>query len=212
VVSVWRCFADRCSQVAEFASAQFGTHVCAWVVAHLAGYYKDSLVVLEISGPGQDVKNELDRLKTMMANNIGAGSSVLENMRGFIYRRTDSMGSSGSWHLKMSHDLKWLVCSELKTAFETKIAIINSGALLDEMKTLQIKDGSLNAAPHKKDDRVIAACYAIHGWKQSIQPEMVAEGRTCERELNPETRQANLPVELSVLNYLKSLNIGVSNG
>jgi hypothetical protein len=209
VISVWRCFADRCSQVAEFASNQFGTHVCAWVVAHLAGYYRDALVVLEISGPGQDVKNELERLKSMMANNIGAESAVLENMRAFIYRRTDSMGASGSWHLKMNYDLKWLVCSELKTAFETKTAIVNSLAMLEEMKTLQIKDGSLNAAPHKKDDRVIAGCYAIHGWKLNLQQEMAAEGRTLERELNPETRKANLPIELSVLNYLKGLNIGL---
>jgi hypothetical protein len=210
VISVWRCFADRCSQVAEFASNQFGTHVCAWVVAHLAGYYKDALVVLEISGPGQDVKNELDRLKTMMANTIGLESSVLENMRSFIYRRADAMSAQGSWHLKMNYDLKWLVCSSFKASFETRNAVINSGPLLDEMKTLQIKDGSLNAAPHKKDDRVIAACYAHHGWRQVIQPEMIAEGRTFEREINPETRQANLPVELAVLNYLRGLNIGVA--
>jgi hypothetical protein len=207
VVSVWRCFADRCTQVAEFASNQISTYVCAWVLAHLAGYYGDTLVVIEMAGPGQDVKKEQERLKFLMAQKRGPQSRVLENMREFIYRRADAMGGGGAWGLKMNFDLKWLVCSELKAGLETHTCIINSLAMLDEMKSLQIKDGSLNAAPHAKDDRVCAGAYAIHGWKTSIQPQMIAEGRTLDREMNPQTAKQNVPIEVAVLNYLKTLRI-----
>jgi hypothetical protein len=212
VISVWRCFADRVTQVAEYASNQISTYNCAWVLAHLAGYYVDTLVVLEISGPGQDVKKELERLRFLMATDpryFRNMSPILENMKEFIYRRVDTMGTGGAWHLKINHDLKWLVYSELKAGLETHTAIINSAGLLDEMKSIQIRDGSLNAAPHAKDDRVTACAYAIHAWKTNVQPRMIAEGRTLEREMNPQTARSNVPMEIAVMNYLKTLTISV---
>ena len=215
VISVWRCFADKISQVAEFASNQIATYACAWVLAHLAGYYKDCLVILEITGPGLDVHNELKRLKTTTMS-FGANkeeSSVLEKMRSFIYKRGDSVtGQSGhSWHPKMSFDLKWQIFSRFKSEFETHNCIVNSGPLLNEMRTVLIKDGSIDHSPHTNDDRAVAAAYAVYAWNRDLRFQLVAEGRTFERErLPPETPKA--PVELAVMRYLKAMRIDMNDG
>jgi len=64
VIHVARCFADRMVQVAEFVSTSTSTYQCAWVLAHLAGYYRNCMVNLEISGPGTTVFQELNHLRT----------------------------------------------------------------------------------------------------------------------------------------------------
>lgn len=206
VITVWRCFADRVSQVAEYASNQIATYACAWVLAHLGGYYRDVLTVLEISGPGQTVQDELDRVRRDMALEKTELNRVLQCMRTFIYRRADSMGAAGAWNVRMSFDLKWQILSALKDSFEIHEALVNSVPLLEEMKHIVIKDGKLDVAPHRKDDRVIGAAYAVWAWKKSVRSQMVAAGRTYEREKDPQTAQPQ-PIELAVVNYMKGLSI-----
>jgi len=67
VISVWRCYSDAIVQVAEFCSAEPSTYQCAWVLAHLAGYYGLTWImpILEITGPGQAVFDELEKVRKL---------------------------------------------------------------------------------------------------------------------------------------------------
>src|SRR5215472_3776505 len=96
VVSVFRCFADKCYQVAEFVSNVTPTYQSAWVLAHLAGYYSDCMVNLEIQGPGDAVFHELNDLKRNMSNYNSLEAPGLKNclssFKHFLYKRTDAIG------------------------------------------------------------------------------------------------------------------------
>ena len=62
-IQVFRVYADGMEQVAEFATSEMNTYQFAWVIAHLAGAYKNSTLNLEVNGPGQAVINEIRNLK-----------------------------------------------------------------------------------------------------------------------------------------------------
>ena len=51
-IQVLRCYADRVVQVAEFQTNKPLTYQIAWVLAHLAGAYRDHLANLEVTGVG----------------------------------------------------------------------------------------------------------------------------------------------------------------
>src|SRR5262249_52681515 len=98
VIHVARCFADCIVQVAEFTSPSVSTYQCAWVLAHLAGYYRNCVVNLEITGPGSTVFDELQKLRTDTAG-VRAGEPDLRNalasMRYYLYRRPDNITGGG---------------------------------------------------------------------------------------------------------------------
>lgn len=101
VISIWRCYADCIVQVAEYCSTEPSTYQCAWVLAHLAGYYGVTFLmpILEMNGPGQAVFDELEKVRKM-ASEIRAHDenyhlkNILGNMRHYFYSRIDSLSSS----------------------------------------------------------------------------------------------------------------------
>jgi hypothetical protein len=54
-----------------------------------------------------------------------------------------------------------------KDALELHRFIVNSMYLLEEMKTIVIKDGNIQAEGSNKDDRVMAAALAHEAWRGS---------------------------------------------
>jgi hypothetical protein len=190
VIHVARCFSDRIVQVAEFVSPVISTYQCAWALCHLAGYYRNVMVNLEMNGPGEAVFNEINALRTQtheMINHKQDGREaddlryVLNNMRHYLYRRADSMGAGLAYQWRTNGTNKPPMMHSLKDAFELHRFIINSMALLDEMKTIVIKDGSILAEGSNKDDRVIAAALAHEAWRRWVQPRLRNMGLTFER-------------------------------
>ena len=82
------------------------TYQFAWVIAHLAGAYKNSTLNLEVNGPGQAVINELRNLKRQAAALGGKTGhqlmDVLGSMSNYIWRRNDTMGG-------LSNSIGWLM-------------------------------------------------------------------------------------------------------
>ena len=93
-IQVFRCYANGLDQVAEFTTSELNTYQFAWVIAHLAGAYKNSTLNLEVNGPGQAVINEIRNLKRMasaMGGPQGHGlMDVLGSMQNYIWRRNDT--------------------------------------------------------------------------------------------------------------------------
>jgi hypothetical protein len=190
VIHVARCFSDRMVQVAEFVSPNVSTYQCAWALCHLAGYYRNVMPIIEINGPGEAVMNEANALRTQTNNMINHASDgrdpndiryVLNNMRSFLYRRSDSMGGGLAYHWRTNGNNKPPMMHAFKDAFELHRFIINSMYLLEEMKTIVIKDGNIQAEGSNKDDRVMAAALAHEAWRRWVQPKLRNMGLTFER-------------------------------
>ena len=97
-IQVYRCYADGLDQVAEFATSELNAYQYAWVIAHLAGAYKNSTLNLEVNGPGQAVIQELRNLKRQAAVLGGQTGrdlmDVLSHMTNYIWRRNDTIGGN----------------------------------------------------------------------------------------------------------------------
>jgi hypothetical protein len=212
-IQVFRCYADGMEQVAEFATPEMNTYQFAWVIAHLAGAYKNSTLNLEVNGPGQAVINELRNLKRQASALAGQAGydlmNVLGSMSNYIWRRNDTLGG-------MSNSIGWITTSQtkermlsyMKDYFERNMMAIFSTDLIEEMKTI-VRDGSsIEATGRNKDDRVMAAALATAAYAEQVQPRLIAQKLTRENsrktdEMTPE----QVSVGRNVSDYLKRIGI-----
>ncbi len=112
-ISVWRCFADRLVQVAEYATHEVEVRFVAWVVAHLAGAYDDCVVNIEIQGPGTNIFQEWDSIRGMLNAEMYAGrvkttnwEEALGQARWYLYARPDSNGRPSAKGFQSTFDSK----------------------------------------------------------------------------------------------------------
>jgi hypothetical protein len=212
-IQVFRCYSDGMEQVAEFATSEMNTYQFAWVIAHLAGAYKNSTLNLEVNGPGQAVLNEIKNLRRQaasMGNKMGKDlMDVFGSMSNYIWRRNDTMGG-------ISNSLGWLttaatkerMMSYTKDLFERGMLDVYSVDTIEEMKTI-IRDGaSIEASGRNKDDRVMAMALACAAYSEQVQPQLIQRklSRKVSRELESKTPE-QLSVGKGVSNYLKAIGV-----
>lgn len=193
-VSVWRCFADRLVQVAEYADNNVETRQAAWVLAYLAGAYRNCMINLEVTGGyGQTVMTELDNVKNQLRAEIYnektkalGWEDFLSTARWYLYHKPDSPGAGYVYNWNSTFDAKNRMLSGFRDAHSTDILLIRSVLLLDEM-SIVVQDGSEIGAPNKqKDDRVFGAGLACEAWNRWFRPVMLAEGYTYEGAMRME--------------------------
>jgi hypothetical protein len=214
VISVWRAYAECICQVAEFCTNQISTYQCAWVLAHLAGFYgqADCRVILEITGPGTAVWQELQQLRSRV-NEIRPKDAdadlrnVFKHMREFMFRKPDSLSGELAWHWKMTDDLKRSLMAKFKDAFELQRLIPRSVPLLEEMRHIINDEGHIEAEGAHKDDRVIAAALAHEAWRMWSLPILKAKGMTVARAKQIESAGGEQPIDRLMLDYLKRQQI-----
>ena len=212
-IQVYRVYADGMEQVASFATSEMNTYQFAWVIAHLAGAYKNSTLNLEINGPGQAVINELKNLKRQaaaMGSALGKDlMDVYANMQNYIWRRNDTLGG-------MSNSIGWLTTSAtkermltyMKDFFERGMMDIYDMDTIEEMKTMVRDGGSIEASGRNKDDRVIASALAAAAFAEQVQPRLIAQKITrnisrIQDDFTPE----QLTVGRNVSDYLKKIGV-----
>ena len=212
-LQVFRCYADGLEQVAEFATSEMNTYQFAWVIAHLAGAYKNSTLNLEVNGPGQAVINEMRNLKRQ-ANALGGkqGNSlmnVLGSMSNYIWRRNDTMsGPSNSIGWLTTSNSKERMLSYFKDYFERQMLTVTSMDLLDEMKTIVRDGGTIEASGRNKDDRVIAAALAVAAYAEQVQPRLIQMRLTKEVSRAQEDKTPEeVAVGRNVSSYLKAIGV-----
>ena len=212
-IQVFRAYADGLEQVAEFATSELNTYQFAWVIAHLAGAYKNSTLNLEVNGPGQAVINELRNLKRQAVSMGGAVGAELMNvygsMQNYIWRRNDTLGG-------ISNSIGWLTTSQtkermlsyMKDYFERGMMDVFSMDLLEEMKTI-VRDGSsILASGRNKDDRVIASALACAAFAEQVQPRLIQQKIT--RKINriqDDFTPEEIAVGRNVSDYLRKLGL-----
>lgn len=177
-LQVYRCYADGLDQVAEFCTSELNTYQFAWVIAHLAGAYRNSTLNLEVTGPGQAVINELKNLRrqaTMIQGQPGKDlMNVLGNMSHYIWRRNDSLGgvaNSVGWITNRASKERML--AYFKDYFERGLMGVLSFDLLEEMKAIVRDEGTIAAYGRGKDDRVIATALAAAAYAEQVQSKLI---------------------------------------
>ena len=212
-IQVYRCYADGLDQVAEFATSELNTYQFAWVIAHLAGAYKNSTLHLEVNGPGQAVINELRNLKRLATSMGGATGrdlmDVLGSMTNYIWRRNDTLGGlSNSIGYLTTANSKERMLQYMKDYFERGMMGILSMDTLEEMKGIVREGGFLGAPGRGKDDRVIASALAAVAYAEQIQPRLIAHKLS--RHVS-EAQEAYSPEQIAVgrnvSDYLKRIGM-----
>ena len=216
-IQVFRAYADGLEQVCEFATSELNTFQFAWVIAHLAGAYKNSTLNLEVNGPGQAVINEIQNLKRQAAAmGGGMGKSlmdVLAHMRNYMWRRNDNMsGVSNSIHWMTTSQTKERMMAYMKDYFERGMMAVYSTELLEEMKTIIRDGGTIEASGRNKDDRVIATALASAAYAEQVQPQLIMRRltRDAARAKDKQEGKDSAIVQTgqrSVSNYLQRLGI-----
>lgn len=183
-IEVLRCYADRVVQVAEFQSNHPLTYQLAWVLAHLAGAYKDHIANLEVTGVGAAVLPEVRNLRQLAERGILQGEPGTENIlnligavRWFLYKRPDTLGGAGNviaW--KANSDNKYQVYSELRDSLMLRRLEIRSTKLIAQIQSIVEDEGWIGAGQDtgENDDLVSALVLAHHAWVEWRRPMLVA--------------------------------------
>lgn len=188
-VQIFRCYADGCDQVAEYAFAMINTRQLAWVVAALCGWYgfhpgNTVRYVLELNGPGTAVWNELRSLKQQIDTGYPplqteeGLKNVFRNVQSYLRMKEDSLGATLNWHIKTNLQSKISDLEALRDFVSNGQLHIRSKALIDEMQTITREETKLGAPAGKKDDRVLAAAFALRCWIHRVRPLLVRQRLT----------------------------------
>lgn len=212
VIQVLRCYADGCEQVAEYASRQGTMYGFAWILAHLAGAYRNVHIVLEITGPGQGVWQELCTLPAKLSTldkkdaPVGQLLNIFGNISHYIYRRPDSLGGGGGfWHWQTTATNKQWVMHGLRDTVERKMLKVRSIEWVEEARYITQEGSHIAGAGRSKDDRIMAMALAVEGWIRAIEPLLRAQGRT--RKMSADTPPITVGGQL-VERYLENIMSG----
>ena len=177
-IEVLRCYADRIVQVCEFQSNRPLTYQLSWVLAHLAGAYKNHVTNLEVSGVGAAVMPEVSNLRQLAERGIMMGEpksdqilDMIGNVRWFLYRRTDTYGGGGSvinW--KTNADNKLQIYSELRDSLMLGRLELRSIRCVRQMQAIVEDDMYLGAGTDtgENDDLMMALALAHHAWADEV--------------------------------------------
>lgn len=183
-IQVLRCFSDCVEQVAEFASVNFEPYHLAWMVAYLAGWYKNSWVNIELQGGGRAMFRELKHLRDQVALGVLGQDGIFGHMMFYLYQRIDAAsGNSRTWHFDTTETTKREIFLDFKDSFLTKRFILHSVPLTEEMAMLVDDNGHIGGDGDAEDGRPMAACIALRTWVDHIRLGMIAESRTRTNEL-----------------------------
>jgi hypothetical protein len=204
-IEVWRCFADKLVQVAEYADHAVDTRQAAWVLAYLAGRYFPNMINIDLAGgPGQIVMQEFQNLRDRMRSDMyqqrakGQPEDFLSNSNWYLYHRVDSPGPGYMYGTKTSHDIKFKMMNQLRDAFVTNLLEIRSVPLLQEMLNVRQTGPDIGAAAQgrDKDDRTFATGLAGMTWVEHYRPGMIQNGITWQGSL---AQEAGLATPMSVV-------------
>lgn len=187
VATVWRCYADRVVQVAEYCNDSCSTYQFAWVCAHLCGEYGGAMLNLEINGPGTAVFNELrnlSRLASISTKNSDRNSiyNIVGRIKHYLYQRQDSMSGQFAYQWQTNYKEKERMFNTMRDYYERGMVVVRSKELIKEMKRIVRIDGEIGGESTSKDDRVVGACLACICWNDKIMHGLIRDGKTFEAE------------------------------
>lgn len=144
-------------QVFEFASNKIKPYEYAQLVREVGVFYNTALLVIEKASAGHTVVDKL----------YDGGDRYI---RLYKYKEYDARGKARKkpgW--QTTQKSRPIIINRFVEMYETGQVLINSKALLDEMKSFQLDDnGKQQAVKGAKDDRVMAFAMALEGLVNGI--------------------------------------------
>lgn len=172
--SVWRCYANRVEQVAEFCTKSLATYQFAWTLCYLGGQFKPALLTLELAGGGASVFQEIQRIQGLPKRETASMPSTMLDFRGsmihYLYKRPDSMNRPSVYHWKTTGGAggtKERMMHNLRDLLMRGVVIPRSPELIDEMANIVQKGASFDTQ-RGHDDRVMAAAMACIGYTDTL--------------------------------------------
>lgn len=191
-IIVLRDYADRTVQVAEFRTNQPETYQVAWVLAHLAGCYRNHMANLEVTGIGAAVMPEMRNLRqladlglltTLPGMEPDPIKAMIGAVRWFLYKRQDSMSGGLVYNWKTTADSKEMIFSALRDSLMLRRIELRSPALVAQLKAI-VQDGVYLGAgedTEEKDDLVSSLALAHWAWVEWQRAPMVSRNITYDR-------------------------------
>lgn len=210
-IQVLRCYSDRVVQVAQYASTDINEAQFAWIIAHLAGSYNPSMVILEMMGPGGAVFNELQNIKRYAGPRTASNNNlydVISKQRDYLWRKPDSVfgGLSYQWQTNSKEKLRMM--STFRSYFERDMVEVNAPDCVAQFRHIRRDGDQIGGEGRAKDDLVISMGIAIIGWNDWIRREMEAGNRTYAIEMRPKDAPRMLnPAEKAVHSFFYSRGI-----
>ena len=214
VVEIYRCYADRLVQVAEFASSSPEAYQCAWVMCHLAGVYRNIMIILEVSGPGEATYLETKHIRELFDAGVlptpanGGIEDLFGGARWYMYHRSDSPGPGYAYNWKTSLDNKMSIMNQLRDSISLGMVEIRSIQCALEIQSM-VQDG-FSIAPAidtDKDDRCFGSAFAHRAWTDWVRGSMISNNDTWERvtqrELASEDGAQNTMVSYIVSSFFQ---------
>jgi len=197
-IVVFRCFADRMVQVAEYVTNHHDPKHVAWILFHLCAAYRDCMVNVEVGGPCKIMMLEFDHLRQLLASEWKANQTKAKgwedaaaNARWYLYHRPDSTGAGYMYNFETNYRTKGPLMHGMRSSYLCGEIEAKSIKLLNEMSIVIYNDGEIAAPesrdPDKKDDRVFATAFAHLAWVDWIRKSMIAEGLSYERVMELES-------------------------
>lgn len=212
VISVYRCYADCCVQVAEYVNPSVSAYQYAWVIAFLAGLYDDVLLVLELTGPGRVVYDELKRLKRELSQTVPEDNNDMRNclrhMRDFFYTRPDSL-TTRLLQFKTGAEIRSQLMYKFQDGLYTKRVQVRSKMCIEEMRWMTIDGGYMSVPAGKTDDRIFGSAFAYWGWDMKVRKRMEKMGMTIIESERIEERGDPSQIEGMVKRHLANVNIDI---
>lgn len=215
-IQVLDAYADCLVQVAEFATPNFNSKQIAWAIGALLGWYggttnSEVYHILELNGSGEAVWIELQSLARYMNQGYllapmqerGIGN-VFQNVRNYIYTRSDAMSPGRSWQWQTNSRRKVTMMELLRSMITNRQIELRSQAALDEANSITREGDTIEATGSKKDDRVIALALGGKYWEQHIRRVLVGLDRTRANEEAKRRRNWGDLTKLFHDNHLKS--------
>jgi len=205
-IEIFRCYADKIVQVAEYCTSLPETYQIAWVMCHLAGSYSGKSnnkvwINLEVSGPGFAIMDELRHLKQILTspdhireqNRPVTDPEVYSSVRWYLYHKPDSMGAGYVYNWKTNQDNKLLILNQLRDTYALRYLRVRSMGLLDEMQHTVQDGSSIEASGRHHDDRVFASALACKAWIDWLRSGLIANGETYEKVTETERKMGEEP-------------------
>jgi hypothetical protein len=188
-IEVYRCFADKLIQVAEYADSDVDTRQAAWVLAHLAGAYKDCAINIELTGgPGRAVMTELDHLRERLRSDMYREGlkkdfdwdDYLQTARWYLYHKPDSLSAGYAKGWDSTGSSKWELMCQIKDSHTSGMLVLRSVPLVEEMMIVVQNGSEIGAPGRSKDDRMFASALSNRCWLDGIRRDMIAQGLSYE--------------------------------
>jgi hypothetical protein len=173
-IEVFRGYADKAVQVAEFVRRELSTYKLAWAIMHLAGTYNSETILnIEVQGGGFAVIEELQRMQSQVAQGYHpALAKHFDNMRHYLYSRPDAVRKPyASFHWRTTQDSRDRMLAQFRDFFEQGILEIKSMDLIEEIETIQrLKDGTIETG--RENHRLMATGFATMAYVQLLETDL----------------------------------------